>query len=243
MCSWEKGRGRKRSDDEHGSHDQAVALGDPAPLALRLEVVDEIRDDTRNECLEPLVVAVFLLIQLAVAMDDPPHVAGAMRSQRERLRVGARLARGVEGIADRVHRVHDAFPPRVAEWGEHADDGVVGFAFERRERLSAGGREREVRVSAVVAVPPRGDKPAPLERAQCTAQVPAVEVERRRDIARRGAGVVRELLEHTHFRQRELAPEVRRTERPDAACIEAVEAANGVSVLIDRPHGPFPWRR
>jgi hypothetical protein len=33
----------------------AVALGDPAPLALLVEVCDEVGDHPRDECLEPFV--------------------------------------------------------------------------------------------------------------------------------------------------------------------------------------------
>ena len=66
-------------NDEDRADDLSVALGDPAALALRIEVVDEVGDDARDEGLEAFVPAVLLGVEHAVAMDDPAHVAGAVR--------------------------------------------------------------------------------------------------------------------------------------------------------------------
>src|SRR5262245_13271829 len=54
--------GRRLLDQEYRPDDPAVALRDPAPLALRVEVVDELRDDLRHQRLEPLVPAVLLRV-------------------------------------------------------------------------------------------------------------------------------------------------------------------------------------
>src|SRR5262245_62941775 len=55
----------------------ALALGDPAALALAIMVADEGRDDFRRQRFDPLVPAVFLPVKRAVTGHDPTHVAGA----------------------------------------------------------------------------------------------------------------------------------------------------------------------
>ena len=47
-------------DHEHAAHRLAVHLGDPAALALRIEVIEEIRHDPGHQRLEALVPAVLL---------------------------------------------------------------------------------------------------------------------------------------------------------------------------------------
>src|SRR6266513_2253799 len=60
-------------DAEDRADPLAVELGDPAALALRVEVLDELRDDGRDEGLEALVPAVLLPVERAVTLDDPAH--------------------------------------------------------------------------------------------------------------------------------------------------------------------------
>ena len=67
-------------DAEDRADPLAVELGDPAALALRVEVLDELRDDRRDERLEALVPAVLLPVERAVTLDDPAHVPGPVRA-------------------------------------------------------------------------------------------------------------------------------------------------------------------
>src|ERR1700720_2929931 len=62
-------------DQADGADGLAVALGDPATLALGVELADELRDDLGDQRLEALVEPVLLRVEDAVTVDDPAHVA------------------------------------------------------------------------------------------------------------------------------------------------------------------------
>src|SRR5438874_9836257 len=61
----------------------AVHLGDPAALALRVEVLDEFGGDLGDQRLEAHAPAVFLLVDRAVRPDHPAHVTGPVWAQLE----------------------------------------------------------------------------------------------------------------------------------------------------------------
>src|SRR5437016_7513375 len=76
--------GRSRLlDDEHRADALAAALGDPAALARRIEVLDEPGDDPGHQRLEALVPAVFLGVERAVPLHHPAQVAGTMFAQQD----------------------------------------------------------------------------------------------------------------------------------------------------------------
>src|SRR5581483_7966614 len=79
------GDGLRLFDEEHRSDDFTAAFGHPAALALRIEVLDERRHDRRDQRLEPFVVAVFVRIENAVAMNHPAHIARPVRPEDEGL--------------------------------------------------------------------------------------------------------------------------------------------------------------
>ncbi len=58
----------------------AVALGDPAPLALRIEALKEFCGDFGDEGFELLVPAVLLVVEHALPVNDPADVSGLRRS-------------------------------------------------------------------------------------------------------------------------------------------------------------------
>src|SRR5256885_9606570 len=76
-------------DAEHAADTLPVDFGDPAALALGVEVGDEFRDDVRDQRLERFVPPVLLPVERAVPLDDPSHVAGPVRAKRD-LRRGTR---------------------------------------------------------------------------------------------------------------------------------------------------------
>src|SRR5437660_682879 len=94
-----------RLDQKDASHTLAMALGDPAPLALGVEVIDESGDDAGHERLEVLVPAVLLGVQRAVPLDHPAHVAGAWLTQHAVAGARGRLA---ERELDGAHRLDQA---------------------------------------------------------------------------------------------------------------------------------------
>lgn len=70
------------SDQKYATDDVSVPFGDPAALMLRIVVLNKPRHNLRNQRLEPLVPAVLLRLQHAMAMNDPSHVAWAVASEQ-----------------------------------------------------------------------------------------------------------------------------------------------------------------
>src|SRR5260221_8107085 len=68
---------------EHAADALAVALRDPAALALRIEVLEEVLDDSGAQRLELRTPSVLLVVEHRVAIDHPAHVAGAVLAQRD----------------------------------------------------------------------------------------------------------------------------------------------------------------
>ena len=69
---------------EHGADRSAVTFGDPAALAARIELADELGTDLGQQRLERTVPAVFAGVQHGLAMDDPADIADAEVAQDER---------------------------------------------------------------------------------------------------------------------------------------------------------------
>ena len=116
-------------DEEHGADDLAVAFGDPAALARRIEVVEEVGDDARDERLELGVVAPLARVERAVAVDDPAHVARLVRAQQDGRRV-ARAARRAAARCRASPRRRSAAPGPVS--------GPSMSLISRRARVSSG---------------------------------------------------------------------------------------------------------
>src|SRR5260370_12808072 len=56
---------------ENGSDVLAVFLGNPAALAGRVEILNELGNDVGYESFEALIISVLLVIEEAMAVDDP----------------------------------------------------------------------------------------------------------------------------------------------------------------------------
>src|SRR4051794_34824210 len=82
--------------EEYRSDARAVLFRDPAAFACWVEVLHEFGGNLRDQCLEPFVPAVFLKVELSVALDHPSDIARTMRSQRE------------DGLAIRFQQALDA---------------------------------------------------------------------------------------------------------------------------------------
>jgi len=68
-------------DQEYGSHNLAVFLGDPASLPLRIIVLDEFSRDARDQCFKLFIPLVFPGIEHSMAMDNPAHVANLVGAE------------------------------------------------------------------------------------------------------------------------------------------------------------------
>src|SRR6185436_18571275 len=58
-------------DDEDAADALAVALGDPAALALRVEVLEEVLDDAGDQRLEARAPPILLVVEHRVALGHP----------------------------------------------------------------------------------------------------------------------------------------------------------------------------
>jgi hypothetical protein len=74
-----------RLHHKHRADPLAIHLGDPAALAMRVELCDELRHDARDQGFEALIPAVFTRIELAVRLHHPAHVARPMAAQNDSL--------------------------------------------------------------------------------------------------------------------------------------------------------------
>lgn len=85
----------------------AAFLCDPESLALGVVVVDEVRGDVCGHRLESSVPVVFLVVEDAVAVDDPAYVAWAMGADREReicvFSCAAHCSAGLENVIEVIH--------------------------------------------------------------------------------------------------------------------------------------------
>src|SRR5438132_6042870 len=72
-------------NQEYRADNLAFALGDPAALALGIEVLDKVGNDLGDQGFEALVVAILLGIEHAMAMHHPTHVAGLIDRKSTRL--------------------------------------------------------------------------------------------------------------------------------------------------------------
>src|SRR5262245_2421880 len=211
-------------DEEDGPHDLAVLLGDPAALALRVEVVHELGHDLGDESLEALVPAVLLRVEGAMTVHDPAHVARLMGAKDVgRLPLGP----GAEDALDRVHRLHQPDLLRDGEGGDDLPDLLMGPPLERGERGLAPRGEAKVALAAVGLRPCPADQAALLEALEDAAQIARVEAELAAQPRCRGPVLVRQLIEHAHLAQREGALEVALFEQADLPRVEAVEAPHG----------------
>ena len=215
---------RRLANEEYRTDALTVALGDPAPLAARIELQDELGRDVRDQRFEALVPAVFAPVDLPVGRHDPSHVAGTVPTQRERLRRGGA---GVEQPLDRLHGADQACLVGVGKRRDQCSHRLVRASVERRERAPTRGGQRQRPPARVVRRRAAAQQAARAEPLEDAAQVSAVEREVARQIARGHARAMRELVEHAHFGEREGAREEPFVQHADPARVEPVEAPHG----------------
>ena len=134
--------------EEHATGVAAVELGDPARLALRIELLDEACRDVRHQRLKTCVPAVFLGIERAVARNDPADVAGARRAQHGGgvYRLGA-----AEQVLDARHGREQLMLLGVGEPSEQGADLVARALVQRGEGAAPGSAQAQQALPRVVA--------------------------------------------------------------------------------------------
>ena len=221
----------------HAADVSAVEFGDPAALALRIEVVGEIGDDLRADAFEWLAPAVFLRVEHGVARDHPAEIA------RPRLAAGRRRLSGLlSGSASsastvRIARNQMLLLRRRTAGPSTAPTCRMVRVFERGERLAALGGHRQKALPCVVRRGLLADQPELVEAPQDAAEIAGVEIEVARDVGRGGAAALPDLVEHARLGERERAVEPAVLQHAEVLGIEAVEAPHRGDALR-----PAPWR-
>lgn len=98
------------------SNSLTVHFGDPAALAIRIEVLQEVHRDPARKRLESIVPALLFGIDGCLSIDNPAHVAGPVWPQRVH---GRRLRRMDQKPLYRLHRLDRLCPFRRRQWFEY----------------------------------------------------------------------------------------------------------------------------
>jgi 2-deoxy-D-gluconate 3-dehydrogenase len=227
-------------DDEDAAEALPVSLRDPAALARRILLLEEVLHDPRHQRLELRAPAPFGEIHRRVAFHYPAHVAGPRFAQDDL----AALRLAPEQRLDRAHGRHQARALRRRHRREHLAHLVARARVEQRVGLAPLLGEREEAVAAVVRRALRLQQAAALQALHQPAQVAQVHAERAAED--RGGGLRRlaELVEHPRLGQRIGAAHHAGLQHADAARVEAVEAPHRVDtcfcqVCHDRSMNPF----
>ena len=220
-----RGIGRSIFHQHDAADVLAVYVGDPAALARRIIVVDEVSDDLRAQTLERIAPAVFVRIIDRVRGDHPAEVAMSGRAQGVSRR-NRRVAR--EQGLDRLHRADQLRLPGGIELCQHRRDGVLRSLFRRRIDFAALRGQRKVALPCVGLRRFSADQAFLLEIAQQARQVPGVEIERADNVAGGQVVAFRQFVQHAHFAERVGAVEIVFAQDADLPRVEAVEAAHRI---------------
>src|SRR5438034_3160731 len=166
--------GLRLVDAEHAADTLPVDFGDPTALALAVEVGDELRDDVRHQRLERFVPPVFLPVDRAVPLDDPAHIAGAVRAESD-LRRRARSR--PQPSLDRAHRGDESFLLGGRDAVEHHADLIARLRLEWRDRGLAARGQAEDRLAVVVGRRRPGEDAPSREAAEDPREVAGVDPE------------------------------------------------------------------
>ena len=185
-----------RSAAEHATRPGAVDLGDPRLLAS-WPVVREVRgDDLGDERLERDVPSVLVVVDLAVALDDPTEIP-APEAAHGHAPLAVRTDVVIEDVIEGVDRQPD--PPSLipAERFEQCAD------LRRRAAIELGGgspsvrRQRQADVAPVDVGPLRRDEPGALQTGDDAGEIarvhaqPPPQLDLLARLARRGDGRAR----------------------------------------------------
>ena len=224
------GRVVARLHEQHAADVGAVALGDPAGFALRVEAIDEVGGDARHQRFEVHVPAVFLRIQRTVARDHPSDVARAVRSQQVR-RACSALGRVVEQASDEAERLQQLLLLRLGQRVQQCRNLASRAGIQRRESTPTGGREAQVQMARIVLRASALHQAALLEAAQQAAQIAGIEIECTRELGRGRGLAMRKLPQQPRFGQREARMQQSFVQHADAARVEAVEGTHPLDAV------------
>src|SRR5579862_7175452 len=202
----------------------AVALCNPAALARRVELLDELRGDARHQRLEVLVPAELLCVKRAVPLDDPPQIAGAKAAQRE-LGIRGYVPEG-ERLPQSAHRVEDVLTIRAIERRQQPPHLLLAAPLEWGKHPLACGGELQMLAAAILARRRPLQQAARLKALENAAQVTTIETELAGELCGRDSRSVRDFVQHAHLGQRIGAVEEAAGEHAELAGVVAVEGAD-----------------
>src|ERR1700691_5033120 len=134
-------------NEKNRADDLSAALRHPAVLARRIVVRHKLRNNLGDQCLKSLVVAIFLGIKDAMAVDTPTHVA-RFRLPKEECswrRISFRacplrnpfITSWPEDGFDRLHSAHEFALPAGRELAEDCTNLFIRPRLQRLQRLLA----------------------------------------------------------------------------------------------------------
>ena len=218
-----------RSHQEDRAERLAVCFRNPAMLARRVIVFDELRADLGDQRLVADVPAIFIGIGDGLSRDHPAHVADAMAAQQEG---GTRALRRLQQIFDRGHRLSQAAAIGRRKLRQHRADFVLRTAFEGGLGLTPLGGQRKLVLAAIRREWFADDQATLVETLDDSAEVAGIEAEFRPDLLGRRLVAMGEFIEHPRLAQRVGALHQMLVEHPELVGVEAVEGANRRDLAI-----------
>ena len=165
-----------------------------------------------------------------MAVDDPADVARLVRA--EDIRAFALFATRPEQALDPLQRRNQLCLVRTRQRAQQRRDLVPGARVDRREHLAAAIGQGKDDLSAIALRGIFGNDTLGREALQHAAQVTRIQTELLRELGRRAALALRQLVKDPAFGQRQRAAEQSVFEDTDLAGVEPVEPPDGPDPLF-----------
>src|SRR5262249_35928615 len=136
-------------------------------------------NDLRAQTLEWILPAVFPVVELRVAGNDPAEIASARSAQDvARLGLAGSVRRVCQQLFDCVHGCDDTGLLRAIELVEHRPCLLLRALLQRRKRLASALAQSEVTLASILCRGLACNQAALLEIAQKPAEIAGIEVKR-----------------------------------------------------------------
>jgi len=216
---------------EDASDVLAIDLGNPTSIPGRVIALHEISRDLRNEHLELKVPLMLPGVQRPVAMDDPADVTRFMLPQNVR---GTLCRLVTQELTNRLHRFDEPSPIAVLEGCQEISKLVLRADIQYVELRSPGIGQPEEAPAAIFGRLSLLDHPSSVKLGEDSAQVAWIQVQNGIDLGRSGGFMLRHLVYHAGFRQREGAIMKSLAQNANPSCVEAVELSHGMGLSVQK---------
>lgn len=217
------GHGLVLFDQEHAAEKLTIALGDPAALPMRLQLLDEVGDDMRHQGLEALIPAILAGVEHAVTVHDQAHVAWTMAAQGEAdLRRRLRIERGADGM----HGPGQAGHIIRVELGDQRAHLVLRAPIELSVDTATLFAQANQAAAAILRRSYPRDQSRTHETRQDPADIPRVKLQLAHQFSRSRLPSLGQLVHYSHLGQGVVAFHQSLVQYADDLGVEAVEGAD-----------------